>query len=276
MLGLSILSVALMVVDHASGLLDQARSAVTLIISPIVVVADMPGRSARGLSDLFSSRDDMRGRINSLENDLLLLRVKTEKMAALTSENNRLRNLLGSAAKLQDNVLVAELIGVDPDPEVQEVVIDKGQADGVFIGQPVLDARGLMGQVIEVSYFTSRVLLISDQSHSVPVQVMRSNLRLIAQGTGLSRNLELMHVNSTADIQVGDQLLSSGLGNRFPAGYPVGIVSLVEHEPGKPFVRVRAEPSAQLDRSRHVLLVFSEIRSPEATKLTESGDDTNG
>ena len=179
-------------------------------------------------------------------------------MAALTAENNRLRDLLGSAAKLQDNVLVAELIGVDPDPERHEVIIDKGTSSGVFVGQPLLDAQGLMGQVIEISPYTSRVLLVSDQTHSVPVQVNRSNLRLIARGSGVTRQLELLHVQDTADIRVGDLLVSSGLGDRFPVGYPVGLVNKVEHDPGQPFALVTAIPSARLDRSRHVLLVFAD------------------
>ena len=276
MFGLGILAIVLMFVDHVTDWLDGSRSALTVFVSPIVVLADTPNRAAQGLGEVFSTRDGMRQRISGLENELVLLRVKTEKMAALTAENNRLRNLLGSAAKLQDNVLVAELIGVNPDPEEQEVVIDKGTVDGVFIGQPILDARGLMGQVIEVSIYTSRVLLISDETHSVPVQVMRSNLRLIAQGTGIDHQLELLHVNSTADIKVGDQLLSSGLGNRFPVGYPVGVVDRVEYEPGKPFAFVRARPSAQLDRSRHVLLVFSEDKTPQASNYSGKGNGSSG
>ena len=267
MLGLAILSVVLISIDQMTGWLDDVRASLTTALTPIILVADLPGRSARGLSEVFSSRGDLRSRVTELEDEVVLLRVKTEKMAALTAENNRLRGLLGSAAKLQDNVLVAELIGVNPDPEVQEVVIDKGEMNQVFLGQPVLDSRGLMGQVVEVSRFTSRVLLISDEQHSVPVQVLRSNLRLIAQGTGIDQQLELRHVNSTADIQVGDQLLSSGLGNRFPVGYPVGVVDRVNFEPGKPFAEVRAKPTAQLDRSRHVLLVFTE------TRATDSSDD---
>lgn len=276
MLGLGLLSIALMFVDHVTGWLDGSRAVMTVAVTPVIVVADLPRRSTRGLGELFSSRGNLRGRISQLESELILLRVKTEKMAALTVENNRLRGLLGSAAKLQDNVLVAELIGVNPDPEEQQVVIDKGSADNVFVGQPVLDARGLMGQVMEVSQFTSRVLLISDQTHSVPVQVMRSNLRLIAQGTGIDQQLELLHVNSTADIKVGDQLLSSGLGNRFPVGYPVGVVDRVDYEPGKPFAEVTARPSARLDRTRHVLLVFTESRSPSANSDTGKSDGSSG
>ena len=276
MLGLGLLSIALMFVDHVTGWLDGTRAVMTVAVTPVIVIADLPRRSTRGLGELFSSRGNLRGRISQLESELILLRVKTEKMAALTVENNRLRGLLGSAAKLQDNVLVAELIGVNPNPEDQQVVIDKGSADNVYVGQPVLDARGLMGQVMEVSQFTSRVLLISDQTHSVPVQVMRSNLRLIAQGTGIDQQLELLHVNFTADIKVGDQLLSSGLGNRFPAGYPVGVVDRVDYEPGKPFAEVIARPSARLERTRHVLLVFTESRSPSANSDTGNSDGSSG
>jgi rod shape-determining protein MreC len=260
MLLLSILSLGLLGVDHLTDMLGETRSILTLAVTPIVVIADYPSRSVTVAQETLASRGDMRVEIIELQQKLLMLRAKTEKMAAITAENDRLRDLLGSAAKLQDNVLVAELIGVDPDPERQEVVIDKGSQSGVFVGQPVLDANGLMGQVIEVSLLASRVLLISDESHAVPVQVTRSNLRLIARGVGATRGLELSHVPDTADIRAGDLLVSSGLGNRFPVGYPVGVVHQVTHDPGKPFAKVTAIPSASLARSRHVLLVFTEAQ----------------
>ena len=258
MLVFSSMALGLLAVDHLSDALDGVRSTLTVLVTPIVYVADYPSRSVEGAQEIFASRSDMREQLVRQEQEVLLLRAKTEKMAALTAENNRLRSLLGSAAKLQDNVLVAELIGVDPDPERLQVIIDKGAEAGVFVGQPLLDAEGLMGQVIETSLFTSRVLLISDDLHSVPVQVIRSNLRLIAQGAGASGLLELVHVPDTADIRVGDALVSSGLGDRFPVGYPVGTVNRVEHDPGKPFALVTAVPSASLAKSRHVLLVFTE------------------
>ena len=267
----------LLFVDYTTNLLDGSRAAVTTALTPIVLVADFPNRSALSIQDIFRSREVLHSRISRLESELIFFRVESEKMASLKSENDRLRGLLGSAAKLQDNVLVAELIGVNPDPEEQEILIDKGAEDSVFVGQPVLDSRGLFGQVVEVSSFSSRVLLISDKRHSVPVQVLRSNLRLIAQGTGIDQQLELQHVNSTADIKVGDQLLSSGLGNRFPVGYPVGVVNRVELEPGKPFAVVLAKPTAHLDRSSHVLLVFTESRiSAETNGSAEKGDDRGG
>jgi rod shape-determining protein MreC len=260
MLFFSVLSLGLLALDYYTDYLDSVRSVLSIVVTPIVVTADYPARTAILAQETFASQADMRAEIRLLKQDQLLLRAKVIKMAALDAENDRLRDLLGSSAKLQDNVLVAELIGVDPDPERNEVILDKGSESGVFVGQAVLDAQGLMGQVIATSLYTSRALLISDESHSVPVQVNRSSLRLIAQGTGITGQLELIHVPDTADIQEGDLLVSSGLGNRFPVAYPVGVVSKVEHDPGEPFAVVRAIPSASLEKSRHVLLVFTETR----------------
>jgi rod shape-determining protein MreC len=259
-IGLGILSLALIAIDHLSDFLDYPRAGLSVLVTPIILIADVPKRTLKGVSEVVASRDDLQKDNRHLREEVLMLHAKTEKMAALTAENNRLRGLLGSAEKVEDNVLVAELIGVDPDPDRHIVIIDKGSSEGVFVGQPLLDAEGLMGQVIEAGPITSRVLLISDRLHSVPVQVVRSNLRLIARGTGIITELELRHVQDTADIVEGDLLVSSGLGGRFPVGYPVGVVSKIRHDPGKPFAVVRATPTARLDRTRHALLVFTEER----------------
>ncbi|MBU2323899.1 MAG: rod shape-determining protein MreC, partial [Gammaproteobacteria bacterium] len=151
----------------------------------------------------------------------------------------------------------------DPNPFTHRILIDKGERDGVFLGQPVLDASGLMGQVVEVMPYAARVLLLTDVTHSIPVQVNRNGLRAIATGTGNPERLELRHVADTADIKEGDLLVSSGLGQRFPAGYPVATVTEVIHDSGQPFAIVRAVPTANLNRSRYMLLVFTDPRTPE-------------
>lgn len=258
MLGLGIVSIVLATIDHRSDLLDSTRAGLGYLVAPIFVLADIPHRSVDSIVRWFTLRSDMRTEIDRLKREQLLLKAQTQKMAALAAENERLRSLLGSARKLEDNVLVAELIGVDPDPTRLQVLLDKGSKDGVFVGQPLLDAEGLMGQVIEVSRASSRALLITDSSHSVPVQVARNNIRSIAAGTGKIDELELLNVPDTADIVAGDLLVSSGLGGRFPVGYPVGTVTKVVHDPGRPFAIVKAFPAALLDQSRHVLLVFTE------------------
>jgi rod shape-determining protein MreC len=273
MLGFSILSLFLGLLDHNSDYLDAVRGSLNILVVPIFYVAELPANTSEALTEMFSSRERMQEDIRNLNQQLLLLQVKTEKMVSLSAENARLRGLLGSSEKLEDNVLIAEMIGISPDPESLIILLDKGSQNGVFPGQPVLDAAGLMGQIIEVNNRTSRALLITDVSHSVPVQVSRNNLRLIAVGSGRINELELNHVQDTADIRIGDLLVSSGLGQRFPVGYPVGIVSQVTHDPGQPFAVVKARPSAHLDRSRHLLLVFTAEQISARKSLARELDD---
>jgi len=199
-----------------------------------------------------------------LRRENLVLQGRSHQMASLQAENVRLRALLNSSAMLRDDVLVAELIGVSPDPMRHLLVLNKGEQDGVFVGQPLIDADGLLGQIVEVSSISSRAMLITDATHSIPVQVNRNGVRAIAEGTGVLGMLEVHHVAATTDIREGDLLVTSGLGGRFPVGYPVAVVSEVERDPGQPFARILARPTAALDRSRHVLLVFTAGRGRES------------
>jgi rod shape-determining protein MreC len=187
---------------------------------------------------------------------LLIHQRKLQQLASLAAENVRLRQLLNASQILQDTVLIAELIGVSPNPLSHKVIINRGSHDGAFKGQPVLDAFGLMGQVTEVGENASTVLLISDATHAIPVQVNRNGVRAIAEGTGDLNSLSLRHVSANTDIRAGDLLVSSGMGERFPVGYPVAEVMQVVRDPGKAFLTVIAKPMAKLDRSRHLLLVY--------------------
>lgn len=263
LLVLTVLSVALMVIDARFDTLKPLRSQLAQLVTPLYWLAERPLRWWEGISQQFSSRDELIAENEKLKAEALLLQRRLQKLAALTEQNVRLRELLNSAALLDDRVLVAELIGIDPNPFTHRLLIDKGAKDGVFVGQPVLDALGLMGQVVEVMPYAARVLLLTDTTHSIPVQVNRNGLRAIAAGSGNPELLELRHVADTADIKEGDLLVSSGLGQRFPAGYPVATVREVIHDSGQPFAVVRAEPTARLNRSRYLLLVFSDQRSPE-------------
>nr|WP_153014196.1 rod shape-determining protein MreC [Pseudomonas sp. EpS/L25] len=260
---LAALSVGVMVTDARFDYLKPVRSELALVLSPLYEVAGFPLRVWEGVSDQFSSRSELMAENERLKAEQLLLQRRLQKLAALTEQNVRLRELLNSAALVDDKVLVGELIGVDPNPYTHRIIIDKGAKDGVFVGQPVLDASGLMGQVVEVMPYSARVLLLTDVTHSIPVQVNRNGLRAIAAGTGNPERLELRYVADTADIKEGDLLVSSGLGQRFPAGYPVATVSKVIHDSGQPFAVVRAIPTAKLNRSRYMLLVFSDTRTPE-------------
>ncbi|WP_282410769.1 rod shape-determining protein MreC [Pseudomonas sp. PS02303] len=263
LLVLVVLSVALMVVDARFTLLKPVRSQMSLVLMQSYWITDLPQRLWQGVASQFGSRTELVAENEKLKTENLLLQGRMQKLAALTEQNVRLRELLNSSALVNEKVEVAELIGMDPNPFTHRIIINKGERDGVVLGQPVLDARGLMGQVVELMPYTSRVLLLTDTTHSIPVQVNRNGLRAIASGTGNPERLELRHVADTADIKEGDLLVSSGLGQRFPAGYPVATVKEVIHDSGQPFAIVRAVPTAALNRSRYLLLVFTDGRTAE-------------
>ncbi len=258
-----VLCVVLMVVDARFDALKTVRSQMGLVLTPFYWVADMPVRIWRGATEQIASSNSLMAENEKLKAEALLMQRRLQKLAMLTEQNVRLRELLNSAALVDDKVIVAELIGLDPNPFTHRILIDKGERDGVFMGQPVLDASGLMGQVVEVLPYAARVLLLTDVTHSIPVQVNRNGLRAIAVGTGSPDYLELRHVAETADVKAGDLLVSSGLGQRFPSGYPVAQVTEVVHGSGQPFAIVRAVPTAMLNRSRYLMLVFSDSRTPE-------------
>ena len=171
------------------------------------------------------------------------------------SSYSRLRQLLNSTVSASEDLAVASIIKIDPDPFSQQIMLDKGSNQGVVAGQPIVDAKGIMGSVIEVNLLTSRVMLLTDVSHAVPVENMRNGVRAIAIGKGEISQLELKHVTNTADIVVGDVFVTSGLDGRYPAGYPVGTVLDVAHDPSKPFALIHMTPTAELDKGRQVLLV---------------------
>ena len=278
---LVVLSIALMVVDARFTLLKPVRSQMSLVLMQSYWITDLPQRLWQGVASQFGSRTELVAENEKLKTENLLLQGRMQKLAALTEQNVRLRELLNSSALVNEKVEVAELIGMDPNPFTHRIIINKGERDGVVLGQPVLDARGLMGPVVELMPYTSRVLLLTDSTHSIPVQVNRNGLRAIASGTGNPERLELRHVADTADIKEGDLLVSSGLGQRFPAGYPVATVKEVIHDSGQPFAIVRAVPTAALNRSRYLLLVFSDTRTPEerandAAQAQESLDAQGG
>ncbi|WRO78718.1 rod shape-determining protein MreC [Pseudomonas sp. JQ170C] len=263
LLVLVVLSITLMVVDARFTLLKPVRSQMGLVLMESYHITDLPQSLWQGIASQFGSRTELIAENEKLKTEALLMQGRVQKLAALTEQNVRLRELLNSSALVNEKVEVAELIGVDPNPFTHRILINKGERDGVVLGQPVLDARGLMGQVVELMPYTARVLLLTDTTHSIPVQVNRNGLRAIASGTGNPERLELRHVADTADIKEGDLLVSSGLGQRFPAGYPVATVKEVIHDSGQPFAIVRAIPTAALNRSRYLLLVFTDSRTPE-------------
>jgi rod shape-determining protein MreC len=251
------LALALMYVDNRFAYLDRVRFTMAYLTTPVYWVADTPARVSAWIDDVFVSQRDLLEENTELRQQLLFARRELQLLAGLASENSRLRELQEASQAVQGRVMTAEIINVSNDPGSRRVLINRGAHNGVFEGQALLDAHGLMGQVEEVLPFTSWVLLITDSRHGTPVQVNRNGERAIARGgRGDAPVLELEFVPDTADIVVGDLLVSSGLGQRFPKDYPVARVSSVVHDPGQPFALIRAQPLAQMDRTRHVMLVL--------------------
>lgn len=252
------LSVAFMFVDSRYDFLDRLRFGLAYVVTPVYWLADTPTRISLWMDDVFVSHRDLIEENDELRQQLLFAQRELQLLASLARENSLLRELQEASQAIQAEVMTAEIINVSNDPGSRRVLINRGAHNGVESGRAVLDAHGLMGQVVEVLPFTSWVLLITDPRHGTPVQVNRNGERAIARGSRSFSGLELEFVPDTADIMEGDLLVSSGLGQRFPKGYPVAQVSEVRHDPGQPFAAIMARPLAQLDRTRHVMLVSQE------------------
>lgn len=251
------------------------------VLEPLYRTVHFPVQLASWLDDVSQTRTRLRRENASLRAERLQYAVRLQKLAELSAENARLRGLLGSGLLSDGRMLLAEVLRADPDPDQMVLMINKGEPDGVFVGQPVLDARGIMGQVIAIAGNQSAVMLISDRRHGIAVKDARSGARGILQGNGENSRLLLQYVPESADIAKGDLLLSSGLGARYPAGYPVAIVHEVLRSGGSEFAKVQAMPVAGLGNSRHLALLFPSVASPAkptddtATEHVSESPDAN-
>ena len=246
-----------MVADSRFGYLEKVRFGLGYATTPIYWVAAIPTRVSFWIDDVFVSRTDLLEDNELLREELLVSQRELQLLESLASENSRLRALNEASQIVDGAVLPAEIINISPDPYSKRVLINKGAGDGVFIGQALLDANGLMGQVDEVLPFTSWILLITDPHHVTPVEVNRNGERGLARGSRTSVNgLELEFVTQTQDMMAGDKLVSSGMGQVYPKNYPVAEIISVYADPGQDFATVKARPLAQIASTRHVMLVF--------------------
>jgi rod shape-determining protein MreC len=257
LLTLVLVSLIIMFADNRFGYLQQARYYASYTVMPIHWLLEVPQSLSEQLSDVFRSREELFRENQALQETLLMQQYQLQKIDHLTAENQRLSGLLNASAVVDDIVVRAQLVSEASDPFRKQVLVNKGTAHGVYEGQAVLDADGLFGQVISVEPYYSWVQLITDSQHSTPIQVNRNGIRAVVTGTLGSRHIMMMiNMTDTSDIVVGDVLVTSGLGQRFPAGYRVGVITSIVHDPGQPFVTVTVEPTAQLNTSRDLLLVF--------------------
>lgn len=263
------LSVALIILDYRQHLSAHVRQSLGLAVYPVYALADLPYELRDMAAEQLTSRRELLEENARLRTEHLLYEARLQRLDSLERENINLRDLLQSSYKVTESVLIAELLSVDLDPYSHLVEVNKGTRDQVFVGQPVLGAKGIMGQVDDAKPLSATIRLITDPSHAIPVQVNRNGLRAIALGTGDIHRLELSSLPNNADIRVGDLLVSSGLGGRFPPGYPVARVTRVEAGVGQPFAQISAEPTAALDRAREVLLVRTSDRAARRERPSE-------
>lgn len=264
------LAVVLMVLDQRNQHLVQLRSLLAEALYPVQQAVDAPSAAARWSRETLATRAQLVGENESLRSEILAQSARLQRMAALEAENARMRALLDSTAKVGDDVLVAEILAVDMDRMRHRVVINRGSRDGAFIGQALIDAQGVVGQLTRDRGTSAEALLITDPDHAVPVEIVRNGLRTIAMGTGDIERLSLPFMARNSDVKTGDLLVSSGLGGAFPPGYPLGTVTEVRGDSGEPFLTVAARPAAALDRVREVLLVRPQVQPPGPPPTAEA------
>jgi rod shape-determining protein MreC len=279
-------SAVLMVMDHKYKSLESVRDALSVLVYPIQLSVELPRSISDWFSESLATRRELQEEVDSLRTQQIIQKTQMQKLAALEVENIRLRELLDSSFEIGERVLIAELMSVNLDPYKHQIVINRGELHNVYPGQPLVDADGVMGQIVHAGPYTSTAILITDTSHAIPIQVNRNGLRSIALGSGSINRLDLPYIPNSADIKPGDLLTTSGLGGHFPPGYPVATVETVEHDPGNAFARVIATPLAHLNRSREVLLVWlnaaatvestDDIPVEELLDNTETTDNTAG
>lgn len=272
---LMLLALTLMFYDTRGDTLKPARAWTAYLLTPVNWLAAVPVRLldvARGID----TRGGIERENRTLKEKQLALEAQLSKMQALDAENRRLRELLASSAQLPEQVLIAEIVSVSQDPYRHQITLSRGSRDGVYRGQALVDAHGVMGQVVDVAPNTSKALLVSDPNHGIPVELNRTGLQTIAVGLGDERGLRLPFLPSNADIKTGDLLVSSSLGGRFPAGYPVGTVYEVKPVAGEHFMEAYAFPAAKLNQGRQALLVWNRSQQLDTEHIApaEPGAET--
>ena len=252
------LAMVLMVLDHRNNWLWRTRYTASMVVEPVYRLAGLPAVGIRTASVAFADRQRLTEQNQRLREDLLLANAKLNRMAAVAQQNQRLKELLDTQHSLELNVQLARVIDVDLGASRHRMLLNLGARDGVKSGQVVIDAHGVMGQVVEVMPRTSLVMLVTDPDHAIPVVIERTGLRTVAYGLRDGDLLSLPNISLASDVHAGDKLLTSGLGGRFPPGFPVGEILSVDQSPSGMFLEARARPMADLDRSEDVLLLHDQ------------------
>lgn len=253
---LILLSIVFIYLDHHNLRFHQFRASLEQTVSPVRNVVSKPIDWVYQMSQGLTLQKNLVEENDRLRIREILLQSQMQHLLELQRENKQLQSLLRSARNVTGRVSLAQLLAVSLDPNLHQLILDKGQDDQVYVGQPVFDAYGVMGQVVDIAPNTSKVLLVTDNRSAIPVQDYRNGIRAVIVGTGDNQTLQLINVPRLADIKQGDLFVTSGFGQRFPQGYPVGVVTDVSRQVGQEFLKVSLLPSAHLDQTQRVLLVW--------------------
>lgn len=257
------LSAGLMLADSRLGTFSQFRYLLNSAVAPIQYAANLPRSMFDGVYERINSRQELFEQNANLKRQVLHLKSDLILFEQYREENQRLRELLGSSFVRDEKKMVTEVMAVDTSPYRHQVVIDKGKIDGVYEGQPVINEKGIVGQVTFVGAHNSRIMLLTDTNSAIPVQVIRNDIRVIASGNGTIDGIQLEHIPTSTDIQTDDLLVTSGLGGIYPEGYPVAYVKVVERDNRREFANIVAKPVVDFDRLRYLLLIWPSDDKPD-------------
>ncbi|PNH85807.1 rod shape-determining protein MreC [Vibrio diazotrophicus] len=270
------LSASLMLADSRLGAFANVRYLLNSLVAPIQYAADLPRTMFNDFYSLFSTRDQLLSSNQNLKREVMTLKSELILLDQYREENQRLRKLLGSEFVRDEKKVVTEVMAVDTSPYRHQVVIDKGRTDGVYEGQPVINEKGIVGQVTFVAAHNSRVLLLIDPNNAIPVQNIRNDIRVIASGNGQSDEIQLEHIPTSTDIDVGDMLVTSGLGGVYPEGYPVAYITDVDKDTRREFASIKAKPVVDFDRLRYLLLIWPNEDRQQKVLLANPEDIEEG
>jgi len=255
--------------DRRGGWLDTARYGLQAAVYPLQLAVNSPSAAWRWLQENFATRESLQKQVDTLRLQLRDQQIITMRQAALQQENATLRGLNTAMPEVIEKRLIGEVINREESTARQRLLVNRGGNSGVYKSQPVITGEGVLGQVFRTGPFSSEIILVTDAEHALPVQVLRSGVRTIALGTGRSTSLELPYVPQNYDVKVGDLLVTSGLGQVFPYGLPVGRVTKVERDPAEPLAQIHAAPLARIDADREVLFIWARPGHPAAPATPE-------
>lgn len=265
----SILSILLILFSHRLDFINTSRTSIGNLTYPILRLADAPVNAYHTVQKSFAKRRFLISRNAELEHQNQLMGTQLLQLQSLKHENQALRELLNSSQRISNQFIASRLLAVSMSPLKHKIIINKGSKDSLSVDMPILDESGIMGRLSQVYAYHSEAALISDPNHAIPVRVLRSGIRSIATGVGRTDRLKLLYLPVNADIKIGDKIVTSGLGGKFPADYPVGKVQEIIRAPNSPFANILIEPFARLATSREVLIISSKLSASEKRPVSE-------